>query len=162
MLLIAAVRDKLKTLDELVPLLRQARAEGQKVVFTNGCFDLLHRGHLHLLREAKALGNLLVVALNSDRSVKQLKGPSRPVMGEADRAELIASLAMVDYVLLFDDVDPCRLLRRLEPDILVKGGDYQIDTVVGAEIVERSGGTVAVIPFLQGFSTTEIIERMKN
>jgi rfaE bifunctional protein nucleotidyltransferase chain/domain len=152
----------LKSLDELECLILSAKARGKKIVLTNGCFDILHRGHLHVLREAKALGDLLIVALNSDRSVKQIKGPTRPVISEVDRAELIDALEMVDYVILFDETDPCRLLAALKPDILVKGGDYGRDTVVGAEIVEQNGGRVAVIPFLKGFSTTDIIERVRN
>jgi rfaE bifunctional protein nucleotidyltransferase chain/domain len=156
------VPGKLQSLDELERLISTAKARGERTVFTNGCFDILHRGHLHLLREAKALGDLLIVAVNSDRSIKQIKGPTRPVNSQTGRAELIAALEMVDYVILFDEVDPCRLLAALKPDILVKGGDYGRDEVVGAHIVERNGGTVAVIPFLQGFSTTEIIERVRN
>lgn len=153
---------KLKNLDELAPLIARAKAHGKKIVFTNGCFDILHRGHLHMLREAKALGDLLIVAVNSDRSVKQIKGPTRPVISEAGRAELIAALEMVDYVILFDEADPYRLIAAIEPDILAKGGDYGRDTVVGADIVERNGGRVALIHFLKGFSTTEIIERLRN
>jgi rfaE bifunctional protein nucleotidyltransferase chain/domain len=156
------VPGKLQSLDELERLVSSAKARGQRIVFTNGCFDILHRGHLHLLREAKALGDLLIVAVNSDRSIKQIKGPARPIISQAGRAELLAALEMVDYVILFDEADPRRLLTALKPDILVKGGDYGRDEVVGADIVERHGGTVAVIPFLQGFSTTEIIERTRN
>jgi rfaE bifunctional protein nucleotidyltransferase chain/domain len=156
------VRDKLKRLEELEPLLATAKARGQRIVFTNGCFDILHRGHLRLLRTAKALGDLLIVAVNSDRSIKQIKDSSRPVISQAGRAELIEALEMVDYVILFDEADPCRLLAALKPDILAKGGDYGRDTVVGADIVERNGGRVVVIPFLEGFSTTEIIERVRS
>jgi D-beta-D-heptose 7-phosphate kinase/D-beta-D-heptose 1-phosphate adenosyltransferase len=156
------VPGKLKSLDELKRVISRAKARGQKIVFTNGCFDVLHRGHLHLLRQAKALGDLLIVAVNSDRSVKRIKGTNRPVISEEGRAELIGALEMVDYVLLFDDTDPCRLLAAIKPDILAKGGDYERDTVVGADIVERAGGRVALIPFLTGFSTTEIIERVRN
>ncbi len=153
---------KLKSLEELKSIALQAKARGQKVVFTNGCFDILHQGHLHVLREAKALGDLLIVAVNSDGSVKRLKGPSRPVIGEAGRSELIAALEMVDYVTLFAETDPRRLIEEIQPDILAKGGDWRPDQVVGADIVERSGGTVAVIPYLRGFSTTEIIERVRS
>jgi rfaE bifunctional protein nucleotidyltransferase chain/domain len=156
------VPGKLKSLDELQLLIAQARARGKTIVFTNGCFDILHRGHLHVLRQARALGDLLIVAVNSDRSVQQLKGPKRPVMSEAARAELIEALEMVDYVILFGETEPCRLLEALLPDVLVKGGDYGRETVVGAEIIEQNGGKVAVIPYLAGFSTTEIIERVRN
>ena len=153
---------KLKSLEELKSIASQAKARGQKIVFTNGCFDILHRGHLHVLREAKALGDLLIVAVNSDGSVKRLKGPSRPVINEAGRSELIAALEMVDYVTLFEEKDPRRLIEEIQPDILAKGGDWRRDQVVGADIVERSGGKVAVIPYLKGFSTTEIIERVRS
>ena len=153
---------KLKSLEELKSIALQAKARGQKIVFTNGCFDILHRGHLHVLREAKALGDLLIVAVNSDGSVQRLKGPSRPVINEAGRSELIAALEMVDYVTLFDEIDPRRLIEEIQPDILAKGGDWRRDQVVGADIVERSGGKVAVISYLKGFSTTEIIERVRS
>jgi rfaE bifunctional protein nucleotidyltransferase chain/domain len=156
------VPGKLKSLEELKSIASQARARGQKIVFTNGCFDILHRGHLHVLREAKALGDLLIVAVNSDGSVKRLKGPSRPVINEAGRSELIAALEMVDYVTLFEEKDPRRLIEEIQPDILAKGGDWRRDQVVGADIVERNGGKVAVIPYLKGFSTTEIIERVRS
>jgi D-beta-D-heptose 7-phosphate kinase/D-beta-D-heptose 1-phosphate adenosyltransferase len=156
------VPGKLKSLDELQRLSSTAKARGKKIVFTNGCFDILHRGHLHVLREAKALGDVLIVALNSDRSIRQIKGPTRPVISEVGRAELIEALEMVDYVILFDEPDPCGLLAAIKPDVLAKGGDYGRDTVVGADIVEQHGGRVAVIPFLEGFSTTEIIERVRN
>jgi len=156
------VPGKLKSLEELKSIALQAKARGQKIVFTNGCFDILHRGHLHVLREAKALGDLLIVAVNSDGSVQRLKGPSRPVINEAGRSELIAALEMVDYVTLFDEIDPRRLIEEIQPDILAKGGDWRRDQVVGADIVERSGGKVAVISYLKGFSTTEIIERVRS
>ena len=153
---------KLKSLEELKSIASQAKARGQKVVFTNGCFDILHRGHLHLLREAKALGALLIVAVNSDSSVRQLKGPARPVIAETERAELIAALEMVDYVTLFDELDPYRQIEEIRPDILVKGGDWKEEEIIGGDIVERSGGKVAVIPYLKGFSTTQIIDRLRS
>jgi rfaE bifunctional protein nucleotidyltransferase chain/domain len=156
------VTGRLKTLDELVAISAQGRGHGQIVVFTNGCFDLLHRGHVHLLREAKAAGDLLIVAVNSDRSVKAIKGPTRPVFSEADRIELIAALEMVDYVILFDEPDPYRLIAAIKPNILVKGGDWGADEVVGADIVEREGGRVVLVPYLKGYSTTKIIERIRN
>jgi rfaE bifunctional protein nucleotidyltransferase chain/domain len=156
------VPGKLKGLEELKSIASRARASGKKIVFTNGCFDILHSGHLHLLREAKALGEILIVAVNSDSSVRQLKGASRPVVGEGGRAELIAALEMVDYVTLLDELDPYRLIDTLRPDVLVKGGDYGRDQVIGGDIVERSGGKIALIPLLEGFSTTEIIERARS
>ena len=153
---------KLKTIDELKVIAAQARAGGKKVVFTNGCFDLLHRGHLHTLRQAKACGDVLIVAVNSDRSVQGLKGAGRPIFPESDRVELIAAMEMVDYVVLFDEPDPYRLIAAVTPDVLAKGGDWSAEKIIGADIVERRGGKVAVIPYLKGFSTTEIIERIRG
>jgi D-beta-D-heptose 7-phosphate kinase/D-beta-D-heptose 1-phosphate adenosyltransferase len=128
----------------------------------DGCFDLLHGGHVQLLREAKNLGDILIVALNSDRSVRQIKGPDRPILPEEERAELIAALEMVDYVTMFDEPDPLNVIRELRPDVLAKGGDWAEDKIVGREFIESYGGRVAVIPFLKGHSTTEIIERMRK
>jgi rfaE bifunctional protein nucleotidyltransferase chain/domain len=156
------VSDKVKTLDELKTLRAAARKNGRIVVFTNGCFDLLHRGHIYLLRQAKALGDLLVVAINSDQSVAAIKGPGRPILAEIDRLELIASMEMVNYVLLFDAPDPYSIISLLRPDILVKGGDWSAEEVVGADVVQKDGGRVVVVPYLQGFSTTEIIAKIRS
>ena len=153
---------KLIELNELKSIVAKAKTQGKKVVFTNGCFDLLHRGHLHLLREAKKLGDLLIVALNSDSSVKKIKGPHRPVLPELERAELIAALEMVDYVTSFDEPDPYNVVRELRPNVLVKGGDWAKDKIIGAEVVEEDGGKVTVIPYLEATSTTRIIERMRE
>ena len=153
---------KLKSAGELSEIAAQARAKRKIVVFTNGCFDLLHRGHVHMLREAKAQGDLLIVAMNSDSSVKAIKGPRRPIMPEIDRVELIAAMEMVDYVVVYDEPDPYDLIAAIKPNVLAKGGDWSPDKIIGADIVERDGGRVAVIPYLQGFSTTEIIERIKT
>lgn len=157
-----SVTGKLKNLGELEAIASEARRAGKTVVFTNGCFDLLHRGHVHILREAKAKGDILIVGINGDRSVRGIKGPKRPIVAESDRIELIAAMEMVDYVVLFDEPDPCKLIEAIKPDVLAKGGDWGPDGVVGADIVEREGGRVAVIPYLKGFSTTEIIERIRN
>jgi len=156
------VSDKLKTLDQLIKIAAQARRNGKSVVFTNGCFDLLHRGHVHVLRQAKAAGDLLIVAINSDQSVKAIKGPTRPVAAEMDRLELIAAMEMVDYVILFDEPDPSKLITAIKPNVLAKGGDWGADGVVGADIVEREGGRVVLVPYLKGYSTSEIIERIRN
>lgn len=156
------VSGKVKSLDDLKRIADQARRDGKTVVLTNGCFDLLHRGHVHILREAKALGDILIVAINSDRSVRAIKGPSRPVLSESDRTELLAAMEMVDYVALFDEPDPYDLIAAVRPNVLVKGGDWGSDQIVGADIVKRNGGKVAVIPYLKGFSTTEIIERIRG
>lgn len=153
---------KVLRLDGLKPVISQAKSHGKRIVFTNGCFDLLHRGHLHLLREAKKLGDILIVALNSDSSVKRIKGPNRPILAEAERAELIAALEMVDYVVTFDEPDPYPIIEQLRPDVLVKGGDWSKEKIVGKALVESEGGRVVAIPYLQGYSTTEIIERMRK
>jgi len=156
------VSGKLKSGAEIKLIRAEAKRQGRSVVFTNGCFDLLHRGHVHMLREAKACGDILIVAINSDRSVKAIKGPNRPVLGEADRAELIAAMEMVDYVVLFDEPDPYNLIAALNPDVLVKGGDWSAEKIIGADVVEQNGGRVAVVPYLKGFSTTEMIEKIRS
>ena len=134
----------------------------QKIVFTNGCFDVLHFGHVHYLLEAKKLGDILVVGLNSDDSVRRLKGPTRPINGEKERAFVLASLAFVDYITLFEEDTPEKLIKVVQPDVLVKGGDYTIDQIVGADFVMQNGGTVTTIPFVEGYSSTQIIEQLKT
>jgi rfaE bifunctional protein nucleotidyltransferase chain/domain len=156
------LKRKIKTQEDLGRLLTQEKASGKRIVFTNGCFDLLHAGHVHYLEAAKSLGDILVVAINSDRSVRGLKGPSRPINSEQQRAEVLAALASVDYVTLFDEPDPHRLISILKPNILVKGGDWTPETTIGRDIVEGEGGTVIVIPYVEGVSTTEIIDRIQR
>jgi len=156
------VGGKIKGLEELKTVVSGAQAEGKKVVFTNGCFDLPHRGHLHLLREAKKLGDLLIVAINSDRSVEKVKGPGRPILPETERAELIAALEMVDYVVLFDELDPYNVIRELRPNVLVKGGDWPKDKIIGTDVVEEHAGKVVVVPYLEGHSTSQMIERIRK
>jgi rfaE bifunctional protein nucleotidyltransferase chain/domain len=138
------------------------RTEGKRLVFTNGVFDLLHVGHVRYLGEARALGDALVVAINSDRTVRELKGDGRPVVNENERAEVLAALRQVDYVTIFDDLSPRSLIARLLPDVLVKGGDYGLDEIHGREEVEEAGGRVVSLPFVEGISTSGIIERMRN
>src|ERR1043166_7073748 len=138
------------------------RAAGARLVFTNGVFDLLHVGHVRYLAQARALGDALVVAINSDRAVRELKGADRPVFDEAERAEILAALKVVDYVTVFDDISPRSLIAELLPDLLVKGGDYQLDQIHGREEVEAAGGKVISLTFFEGASTTTIIERMKK
>ena len=159
------MREKVKTRADLRAIAAKAKTEGKKIVFTNGCFDLLHVGHLHVLREAKKLGDILIVALNSDSSVKRIKGVGRPIVPESERAELIAALEMVDYVTLFDEPDPQNVIQELKPDVLAKGGDWAADKIIGREFVESYGGKVAVIGYLKDHSTTDIIdiiERMRK
>lgn len=136
--------------------------KGKKVVFTNGCFDLLHVGHVKYLQEAKALGDYLVVALNSDASVKKLKGEARPVQSEADRADIMAALGCVDFTTIFGEETPEALIRLLKPDVLVKGGDWKVENIVGGSFVQSYGGSVRSLPFIPGRSTSKIIERVLN
>jgi D-beta-D-heptose 7-phosphate kinase/D-beta-D-heptose 1-phosphate adenosyltransferase len=138
------------------------RAAAAKVVFTNGVFDLLHRGHVEYLEEARALGDRLVVGLNTDASVRRLKGASRPIVGEADRAAVLGALSCVDLVILFDDDTPQRLIEAVRPHVLVKGGDYALADIVGREFVEASGGRVATVPLRAGLSTSEIVKRIQE
>jgi rfaE bifunctional protein nucleotidyltransferase chain/domain len=154
---------KVVTSAELVPFLKRARAQKQRVVFTNGCFDLMHIGHTRYLQAAKALGDILVVGVNSDASVRSLKkGAGRPIVGEAQRAEVVAALGAVDYVVIFPEPDPLTLITTLEPDVLVKGGDWTLDRIVGREVVEQRGGTVKTIPLVPGMSTTALIQRIRS
>ncbi len=147
--------------EELLRARATLRADGRTLVFTNGCFDILHVGHVRYLAAARALGDALLVAINSDRSVRALKGAGRPLMNEGERAELLAALAAVDFVTVFDDESPRRLISELLPDVLVKGGDYALEEIHGREEVEASGGRVLALPFIEGASTTGIIEKVK-
>lgn len=154
---------KVMTRDQLVLLLQKARTQGKRIVFTNGCFDLMHVGHTRYLQAAKDLGGLLVVAVNSDASVRSLnKAPDRPIVSESQRAEVVAALGCVDYVILFDEPDPQGLIAALQPDVLVKGGDWAVERIVGREIVEARGGVVRTIPLVPGISTTSLIERIRS
>lgn len=151
---------KIKNLDVLTHLIAKARERGKKVVFTNGCFDLLHVGHVKYLQKARELGDLLVVGLNTDASVRRLKGEGRPLIQESERAHILAALGCIDYVVLFDEDTPLTVIEALRPAVLVKGGDYSIENVVGREVVEANGGRVALIDFVDGRSTTRIIEKI--
>ena len=156
------MKDKILSQDELLGLRQTLRAAGKTLVFTNGVFDLLHVGHVRYLAAARALGDALVVAVNSDRTVRELKGEGRPIINENERAEILAALRPVDYVTIFDDVSPRSLIARLLPDVLVKGGDYGLDEIHGREEVGAAGGCVVSLPFIEGASTSTIIERMKG
>jgi len=155
-------RAKIRPLETLQGEVERLRASGRRVVFTNGCFDLLHPGHTRYLCAARAMGDCLVVAVNSDRSVRAIKGPSRPIMPEDARAEVLAALDFVDAVVLFDEADPLRVIQALVPDILVKGADWEEDAIVGADVVRAAGGEVRRIGVVPGFSTTAIIERIRK
>jgi D-beta-D-heptose 7-phosphate kinase / D-beta-D-heptose 1-phosphate adenosyltransferase len=152
------VRDKIKGSQELNLIVQCMKREGKRVVFTNGCFDLLHVGHIRYLEEAKALGDVLVVGMNSDSSVRRLKGPERPILAEQERAEVLSGLGCVDYVTVFEETDPLRLISQIKPHILVKGGDWTRETTVGREVVEAAGGEVVILPFVGGSSTSNLIQ----
>jgi D-glycero-beta-D-manno-heptose 1-phosphate adenylyltransferase len=153
---------KVVSQEELVRLTARERRAGRRVVFTNGCFDLIHPGHVRCLAEARALGDVLVVAVNSDKSVRGNKGSERPLVAERDRAEVLAALASVDYVTIFDEPTPRELIARVLPNVLVKGADWSLDQVAGREEVEAAGGRVVSIPLAPGYSTTKIVERIRN
>lgn len=148
--------------EELIQIAAREKRAGRRVVFTNGCFDLIHPGHVRCLAEARALGDTLVVAVNSDKSVRGNKGPERPLVSEQDRAEVLAALACVDYVTIFDEPTPRALIARVLPGILVKGADWPLDQVAGREEVEAGGGRVVSIPLAQGYSTTNLVQRIRN
>jgi len=147
------------TLDAALERFTSEFRNKHKIVFTNGCFDLLHRGHIYYLSRARELGDVLVVGLNSDSSVTLLKGPGRPVNTEEARAEVLGALAFVDYIIIFEEETPLKLISGLEPDILVKGGDYRVEDIVGYREVSSRGGRVETIPLMEGYSSTSIIER---
>ena len=146
--------------DEAKKQVNDWKLSGQKIVFTNGCFDILHRGHVEYLTEAKACGDKLVTALNSDSSIRDLKGEARPIQSQEDRAVILDALESVDLVVIFDQETPEKIIKKLLPDVLLKGGDYTPDTIVGADIVTENGGEVKVIPFRSGQSTSGIVEKI--
>lgn len=159
---IQAIPEKLFTAESIVLQIKRWRLLNKKIVFTNGVFDILHEGHIASLGEAASYGNILIVGVNTDASVKRIKGESRPVNNQQSRTLLLASLLMTDAVVLFDEDTPHDLITSIMPDVLVKGGDYTVDQIVGAKEVMANGGEVKIAPILEGFSTTAIIERMKS
>jgi D-beta-D-heptose 7-phosphate kinase/D-beta-D-heptose 1-phosphate adenosyltransferase len=152
--------NKIKTLEEILQIRKRLQKEGRKIVFTNGCFDILHLGHVRYLKEARELGDALIVGLNSDRSVSEIKGKGRPLNSASERAEVLAALACVDYIFTFDDPTPQAVIDAVVPDILAKGADWGPNEIVGRETVEKAGGTVRSIPLIAGSSTTAIIEKV--
>jgi D-beta-D-heptose 7-phosphate kinase/D-beta-D-heptose 1-phosphate adenosyltransferase len=152
------MRDKIEKREDLQRIIRDLKVKGKRIVFTNGCFDLLHIGHVRYLEEAKSLGDILVVGVNSDASVRSLKGPDRPILPEEVRAEILSALGCVDYVTIFDELTPSNLISLLLPHILVKGGDWTKEATVGWETVEGAGGEVVILPFVEGSSTSQLIE----
>ena len=156
------IKNKIFDNNQMKHQVRRWKLLGKKIVFTNGCFDILHKGHLEILSQAASSGDMLIVGLNSDQSVKHLKGEGRPVNDESFRALILASLAIVDAVVLFDEPTPANLIKDIEPDVLLKGGDYTIDKIVGAEEVIKNGGEVKIVPLVKGYSTTALIEKIQQ
>ncbi|MDD5072964.1 MAG: D-glycero-beta-D-manno-heptose 1-phosphate adenylyltransferase [Candidatus Omnitrophica bacterium] len=153
---------KITSFSKLKALASRLRAKGKRIVFTNGCFDILHAGHVKYLEKARSLGDVLVLGLNSDRSVKKIKGPSRPIIPQKDRAAVVASLGFVDYVVIFGDATPLKLIKAVRPYVLVKGADWKVGKIVGADLVKSYGGKVVAIPLVKGRSTTGLIRRILN
>jgi len=151
---------KIKTQSAMKKVVEKAKAEGKKIVFTNGCFDILHQGHMRYLSEAKKLGDYLIVGVNSDRSIRNIKGNNRPLMTEEARAELLAALCFVDGVVIFTEDDPLAIIKYLQPHILVKGADWAEDKIIGAEFIKKTGGEVKRIPLIENISTSDIIRRI--
>ncbi|TPE42766.1 D-glycero-beta-D-manno-heptose 1-phosphate adenylyltransferase [Pontibacter mangrovi] len=155
-------KDKIYTLPQLLGQVQNWRSQGQRIVFTNGCFDLLHLGHVDYLEKAKHLGDKLVLGLNTDASISRIKGPSRPLQDEMSRARVMASLLFVDAVVLFGEDTPLELIKAVQPDILVKGDDYAVEQIVGHEVVQAHGGEVKTVPLVKGYSTTNIVKKIEN
>lgn len=156
------MRQKVMSVAEAVAFVEQGRHPGKKIVFTNGVFDLLHPGHVRYLQDARREGDALIVGVNSDRSVRAIKGPTRPLNPEHERAEVLAALACVDAVVVFDEDDPHQIISRLQPDVLAKGADWKLEAIIGREIVEARGGRVTRIPLAEGYSTSAIITKIRN
>ena len=158
----ALTHNKILTFNAMQHQVKRWRLLNKTIAFTNGCFDILHQGHLEILSQAAALDDILVVGVNTDASVKKLKGDSRPVNNESFRAQMLAALTMVDAVVLFDEETPLELIRLIEPDTLIKGGDYAIEQIAGAEDVIKNGGEVKIIPLVKGYSTTALIQKIQE
>ncbi len=141
-------------------IISKIRSDHKKLVFTNGCFDIIHPGHIHVLSKAKLFGDILVVGLNSDKSVKKLKGKERPFINESDRSKILLSLKYVDYVIIFDELTPREIIEKIKPDTLVKGGDYKVNDIVGSKFVKDSGGRVEIVKFLEGYSSSNYIDNI--
>jgi D-glycero-beta-D-manno-heptose 1-phosphate adenylyltransferase len=157
-----AYRKKIRDLSDLEREIGALKAKGKRIVFTNGCFDLLHPGHMRYLYAARQMGDYLVVAVNTDRSVKIIKGNTRPIQSQDERTELLAALSFVDAVVLFDEDNPLKVIQQLVPNVLVKGGDWTEDKIIGADVVKKAGGVVKSLPFVTGYSTTALIEKIRE
>ena len=156
------INSKIFSLDDLKNQVNAWKQAGEEVVFTNGCFDIIHKGHIEVLAQTADLGDRLLIGLNSDSSIQKLKGEDRPIIDEQARDILLSALSFVDAVILFPEETPINLISTLLPDVLAKGGDYEIETIVGHEIIQNNGGKVKLVPFVDGFSSTTIIEKIKN
>ena len=156
------MKKKIKSIGELTRIVTLLKKEGKKIVFTNGCFDIIHSGHIKLLRKSKSLGNILIVGLNSDRSIKRIKDKSRPINRAHDRAFVLSSIDVVDFVTIFNESTPEKTIKSLSPDVLVKGGDWKKKEIVGSEFVLKNGGKVVSVKFVKGYSTSDLIKRLKN
>jgi D-beta-D-heptose 7-phosphate kinase/D-beta-D-heptose 1-phosphate adenosyltransferase len=156
------INHKIKTITQMKKILPGLKAQAKKVVFTNGCFDILHVGHVRYLKKAKSHGDILIIGVNTDRSVKLIKGENRPIVSEKERAEVLSALEFVDYVVFFNEPDPLRLIEALKPDVLVKGADWSKGRIVGREIIENLGGRVVRVPMVPGASSTGVIEKIKK
>ncbi len=153
---------KIKPRNELASIIEALKKEGKKIVLTNGCFDILHLGHIHTFREAKKHGHILIVAINSDESVRSLKGIDRPFVPEDQRAQVLAAITYVDYVVIFNEIDPLSIVTELKPDVLIKGEDWKEGTIIGQDVVEAGGGKVVRIPLVEGLSTTSLIKKIRS
>lgn len=156
------IKTKIYSLDKLKNQVETWKKSGDKIVFTNGCFDILHRGHIEVLARTADLGDKLIIGLNSDSSIKSLKGENRPIINEESRVILLAAFRFVDAIVLFNEDTPMNLISVILPDVLAKGGDYKISTIVGHELVQNNGGKVILVPFIEGYSSTNIIEKIQN
>ncbi len=156
------MKNKLKTWEEIASIIKDLKSQNKKIVFTNGCFDILHSGHVQYLAEAKELGDILILGLNSDSSVKRLKGKDRPINNERERAIVLSALYTISYIVVFEDDTPYKLIKYIKPDILVKGGDWKPKDIVGSDIVNSYNGEVKSLSFIDGKSTTDIINKLKK
>ncbi len=154
--------EKIKNIFQLKKIIKILKSQNKKIIFTNGCFDILHIGHIRYLRAAKKLGDILIVGLNSDKSVKKIKGPKRPIFPQNIRKEMLSSLEFVDYIVIFDELTPIKLIKDINPTIQVKGGDYDVDKIPEKSAVEEGGGKVVIVPYVKGYSTSEIIKKIHN
>ena len=152
--------NKIKTLSKLTKALKRLKAENKTIIFTNGCFDILHAGHIEYLSKARSLGDILIIGLNSDRSVRRLKGKKRPVVSQKNRAKVLSALSAVDFVVIFNDLTPINLIKTIKPDVLVKGGDWKIKDIVGSDFVRSCGGKVKSLRYIKGFSTKNLINKI--